>query len=419
MFKNIYFSQLILLLVLLFTLSCSDSKPERLLVEFSDDFNTSTIDLNREIQINVYAEFDDASKENVTKDMIWSSSDTAIATVDDGLLRTNTKSGSVEISYRTESSSNDTQDYFIKKYKLSVKELQLIKIELSENGLVLYKGDTHTLQAQGVFEDNITSNISYQDITNDCEWVSANDDISSVNNIANKGLVTAISIGSTTITASNLKLNASASIDVKEVVYTQLEIYTSKTTFNVQQTILLKASALTSSGQKVVLGLDEVEWSSKDSQVVSVEEDRATAKKTGETIITATLKSNTSLTDTITLSVDKDEYVRLFKNGTEVEFPFAQSSEYTTLPVDLDSFTLRAVGKDFAVSNLIVKDFNLTIIDSSDAYFDSLSEGEILSEDVNLTYTLIHSLNQKELHYFYSIDDLFSNNFSQKYKELD
>jgi len=400
-------------------LSCSDSKPSRLLVGFSDDFNTSAIDLNREIQINVYAEFDNGTKENVTKDMIWNSSDTTVATVVDGLVITNSKSGSVEISYKTEGSLSDGQSYFSKTYKVSVKELLLIGIELSENTLILYEGDLHSLYAKGVFEDKTTSNISYQDITNDCNWISENSEISSVNSITNKGLVTAISKGVTSITASNLDINASASVEVKEVFYTQIEIRPSKTIFNVQQTILLEASALTSSGQKVVLELDEVEWSSEDSAVVSVTKNIATANKIGESIITVTLKSNTSLTDTTTLRVDKDEYVRLLKNGIEVDFPFAQSSEYTTLPDDLDTFTLRAVGKDFQVSNLIVKDFNLTIIDSNEAYFDTLSEGEILSEDVNLTYTLVHSATQKELHYFYTIDDLFSNSFSQKYKELD
>ena len=419
MSKNIYFSQLFLLFLLLFTSSCSDSKPEKLFIGFRDDFNATSIDLNRELQITVYAEFDDATQESVTDEMLWSSSDTTIATVSNGLVATTSKSGSVQISYKTKDIAKGDIAYFEKTYNVNVKALELLKIELSESSIVLYEGGTHLLHATGTFEDNSSSEISYQDITNDCSWVSADSNISSVDTLLNKGLVTARNIGITTITASNLGQSASSIVEVKEIEYTKIEIDTNETIFNVEQSITLEASAFTNDGKKVYLDAEELEWSSSDDEIVSVTGNRAIAKKAGEVTIKALYKEDITLSDTISLEVDKEEYVRIFKNGIEVEFPFAQSSEYTTLPVLLDTFTLRAVGKDFHVQNLLVKDFNITIIDSNEAYFDGVSNGETIYEDVNLTYTLVHSATQKELHYYYTIDDTFSNSFSQKYKELD
>ena len=409
--KHNYIIQLFLLIFMLFSISCSDSKPQKLLVGFSDDLNSTTVDLSRKLQIRVYADFDDTSKEEITNTLIWSSSDKTVATVELGLVTT-LKIGNVDISYK----GGEESDTLQKTYTLKVKELELLDISLSSSSLVLNEGETHQLQVLGTFIDNETSELFYQDITEDCRWESKDTKVLSVNT---KGYLTAISKGFTSVNATSFTKNASVDVEVKDIKYTSIELNASKTKFNVEQSISLYAVASSSEGQTILLDSSELEWSSSDNDVVSLDESVATAKKLGEVTITAILKNDRTLQNTFLLSVEKENYLRLFKNGVEVEFPFAQSSEVTILENELDSFTLRAVGQSFTLNTLVVKDFKGNIINSSEASFSGINEGEIVAEDSNVSYKLLQTTQKKELEYSYSTDDVFSNSFSQKYKEID
>ena len=414
--KKIFITPLFLILIMFLSVSCSDTKPERLFVNFSDDLNSTTIGLNRKLQIHVYANYDDASQDDVTSIMSWSSSDTTVASVKDGLVSSTSKVAQVEISYKTESQGSSS---FEQKYNLNVKALELLKIELSQSSLTLYEDEEYQLNAKGLFEDNETSETFYQDITNDCEWESLDGSLIGVNNSDAKGLVKAIKEGFSTIVASNLTQSASTDVEVKKIFFTQVELNATKDTLNVEQKIELQVTALSSSNQKVLLDADELEWSSSDSEVISMEKNIATALKHGTATIVATLKTNSDLSSSLLLNVDKEKYMRLFKNGVEVEMPFAQTTEYDVFPKDFDTFTLHAVGQNFIVNDVAITDFEGAVLTTLDASFDALENGQVIVEDTNVTYKLLHEAEEKEIHYFYTIDDAFKNSFSQKYKEID
>ena len=406
------FQYILLPLIMVFTLSCSDSKPDRLLTSLSDDFNTSYIDTNRNIQINVYANFDDASQEEVSDVLLWSSSNEALATVKGGLITTNSDTGSVIIRYQTAEKKEDGSPLFEKTYQLYVKELQLQGITLSQTELLLYEGDTQSVQAKGIFEGDIEL-----DITNDCEWSSADLTVSSVNNSDAKGLVIAIGEGATSITATNAGLSDSMDVVVKKREYKSIEIDNNVTSFNVEQSILLQVMAVGSDGSRVLLDPDTLNFVSSDVEVVSMSDNNATALSKGESTITVSLKSNSELTTSTLLTVEQDQYVRLFKNGVEVGLPFSDTQEYESFPEEYDSFSLKAVGIDSSVNNLQILDFNGIPLRINDGYFDGLNEGDVLSAGIEVPFKLVRTGSGKEFHFSFRVSDSFNNEFSQKYRE--
>ena len=397
---------------MLFTLSCSDSKPDRLLTSLSDDFNTSYIDTNRDIQVNVYANFDDASQEEVSDALLWSSSNEALATVKGGLITTNADTGSVIIRYQTAETKEDGSALFEKTYQLYVKDLQLQGITLSQTELLLYEGDSQSVKAKGIFEGDIEL-----DITNDCEWSSADLTVSSVNNSDAKGLVLAIGEGATSITATNAGLSDSMDVTVKKRAYKSIEIDNNVTSFNVEQSIVLQVMAVGSDGSRVLLDPDTLNYESSDTEVVSMSDNNATALTKGESTITVSLKSNSELKTTTLLTVEQDTYVRLFKNGVEVGLPFSDTQEYDSFPTEYDSFSLKAVGVDSSVNNLQILDFNGNPLSIYDGYFDGINEGDVLSAGVAVPFQLVRTGLSKEFHFSFRVSDSFNNEFSQKYRE--
>ncbi len=407
------FQYLLLPLIMIFTLSCSDSKPDKLLTSLSDDFNTSYIDTNRDIQVDVYANFDDASQEEVSNALVWSSSNEALATVKGGLITTYANSGSVIIRYQTAEKKNDGSPLFEKTYQLYVKELQLQRITLSQTELLLYEGDSQGVKAKGIFEGDIAL-----DITNDCEWSSADLTVSSVNNSDVKGLVLGIGEGATSITATNTGLSDSMDVIVKKREYKSIEIDNNVTSFNVEQSILLQVMAVGSDGSRVLLDPSTLNFVSSDTEVVSMSDNNATALSKGASTITVSLKSNSELKTTTLLTVVQDQYVRLFKNGVEVGLPFSDTQEYESFPAEYDSFTLKAVGIDSSVDNLQIQDFNGKPLSIYDGYFDGINEGDVLNAGVEVPFKLVRTGSSKEFHFSFRVSDSFNNEFSQKYKEL-
>lgn len=412
MLRQKFLSSLLIFLLSLLVISCSDSKPSKLITNLSDDFNTTIIDVQRSTQITVYADFDDGTKEDVTDTLIWSSSDSSLATVSNGLVKTGNSTGVVEIKYETDAKDLDNNPIFEKTYTLSVRDLVLVDINLSEKSLSLYEGDSKAVVAMGIFEDNLTSQRVSEDITDDCNWSSSDSKISSVSN----GVIKAISAGSATITATDLGISSSLSLEVKPVVYTGLEITASSTDFNVKQDLILYVSAITSNDAKVLLDSSALTWSNSDESIVSLSGNTATALKKGSVTLKATLKDNTSLNASIELSVIKEKYLRIFKNGVELSFPYAGVEEYSgAFPTEFDTFKLEAVGANFTIENLAVTDINGSELEDKKAYFDGITNGETIFQDSSVNYRLVNSGSAKELHFHYNIDDDFKSSFSQKY----
>ena len=407
---KIFLNALILSLLLIFS-ACSDSNTEKVITSFSNDLNDTTIISNRTLQVNVFARYGDGSEKEITNDLIWTSLDESVATVNSGLVSAKNVVGDVEINYKTQETLSSGLAVDETTFTLNVKDIALEKITLSKSVLSLWVGTSQNVQAIGTFADGST-----HDVTNDCVWSSLDSNVSSVN----KGLVSGVSEGNTTIIAVDGNVTSGTlSVEVSQSHYSSVELTSRSSNFNVGQTIELIAIATTSEGESVELKADEVTWSSDNENVVSVDEATgvATAISKESATVTATLKADETLQDSLILTVDKDVYMRLFKDGEEISFPSANVNEYEVFPDEFSSFSMIAVGKDFSISGLSVKNFSgaLTI----NGWFENLSYNDVILEDENRTFELMHNGLEKELHFYFKIDDEFDNEFSEKYKEDD
>ncbi len=403
---KIFFNTMLLSLLLLLS-ACSNPNDDAVITSYADDLNSSTIIAGRTLQISVYANYSDGTQKDVTQTLIWSSLDESVATVESGLVRAVDNSGEARINYKSSELLSDGSSLLDKTVNLTITDVALSKIKLSQTSLTLNLGASKSVQAIGVFEDG-----SKFDITDDCQWSSVDTNVSTVQ----KGLVTAVSEGNTTITASDENLTSDIlSVEVIQSAYTDLNISSDSTDFNVKQVLTLHATVTTSNNETITLDADEVIYSSDNEEIVTVDTDaNATAISKGSATITAKLKRDTTLESTLVLNVKKDKYMRLFKDGIEISFPNTEINEYETLPEELSKFTMIAVGKDFIVSGAAVRDFSNNI--TLNGWFDNLNVIDEILQDENRTFELMHNGREKELHYYFKIDDDFDSEFSEKYK---
>jgi len=414
-----HYKTLLFLILVLFSLSCSDSKPDKLVQFYTDDLNSSTLATNAIRAYHVYAHYDDGEKEDVSDTLLWSSSDTTLAAVADGLVSTYLVVGSVEISYKTPQKLSDGSYVHENSMTLEVKDLNITTLLLTISpSQKVFVGKSGVLKAEATFEDN-----SKADVSKYCDFNSSNLAVATVD--VNSTTLRGVSEGNVTVVAhhrvQNLSSNSLA-VEVLNVQYTSLELVAQRTTFNVQQSIALEVRGKTNDGQTILLDASELTWSSLDTEFVSVDANgSAVALKKGTSSIKATLRADTSLSTTLELVVLKDEYMRLFDEHSN-ELVFDAPKDYIfkkDANATLATLTIKAVGKDFSVSELNVTNFaGNSIYGSGTNYFDTLGNEDKILEDENRTIVLMHD-NAKELIYTFKIDDDVGSRFIQRFKEED
>lgn len=410
MLKNFY-KTFLLIAVALFSISCSDSKPSALIESYSNDFNSSALPLNQSIQINIYENYSDGESINASASLIWESSDTSLATVEKGLVQTYEKEGLVEISYETSTKLSDGSPLYRNVLLVNVEDLALEAINLSINTLETFVNSSNTVEAMGLYEKNIIF-----DITNSVEWLSSDTNICTVS----KGVIVCSAEGNVTITCSDNNVTSDElQVTASVPLYSSIEISADKTTFNAQQTIELEVEATTTTGEVITLENSELTWSNNNPRLVDFDSDTAiaTALLNGDANISVVLNSDSSYEDSIILSVDKEEYMRLFRGSTEIEFPFSDLNESESMPEELETFSMIAVGRDFIVSELRVSDFYGTY--TAYGWFDNLINYETIYEDENRTFELMYTGEPLQLHYYFKINDDYINDFSMKYSVED
>ena len=195
---------------------------------------------------------------------------------------------------------NGIEGYVFRDYTIEVPtNVSVTGISLNNNNLELKVGDTY----------NLSCEISPSNATNkNVEWSSSNYDVVSVEN----GKVTAKSKGEATITVKSLDTGVTATCSIKvlnkvtSVSLSNKEINLNKgETHNLTYTILPDDAAN-----------KDVEWSSSNPDVVSVENGKITAKNVGNAIITLkaietgiTATCNVTVTSKVeNISLEKEEY---------------------------------------------------------------------------------------------------------------
>jgi len=164
------------------------------------------------------------------------------------------------------------------------KDVNVADVRLSQTSVILNPNDTLTLFAT-VLPDNATNSAVV--------WNSSSQAVATVNN----GKITAIDMGTTTISVTTLSGNKAATC----------EVTVAGITFNQATTSLYVGNTLNLS-PTVFPANAPISWSSSDTIVATVRNGVVTGKWLGETTISATIRD--SMTATIKITVD-------FQDGTE------------------------------------------------------------------------------------------------------
>ena len=150
--------------------------------------------------------YSDGSKQDVSSTVTWSSSNAAIAAVSNAAstpgLATTVSAGSTTITATLGNVSGSTT--------LTVTAATLVSIGVTPTNASIANGLTESFKATGVYTDNST-----HDLTTSVSWKSSTTGVASINNAAGSmGLATALSVGSSSITATLGSVSGSTTLTV-------------------------------------------------------------------------------------------------------------------------------------------------------------------------------------------------------------
>lgn len=212
---------------------------------------------------------------NTTDSITWTSSNTKVATVKDGIVK-GIKKGTATITATTTSGKTAT-------CKVTVKTVATKSIKLNKSKVTIKKGKTATLK----------TSIKPKTSTDSLVWKTSNKKVVTV---TSKGVIKGIKAGKATITVKAGKKTAKCVVTVKAVKATSVKLNKKKVTTTVGKTITLKLTVKPSNTT------DSIVWSTSNKKVATVKAGVVTAVGKGTATITAKV-GNKSVKCKITVKV--------------------------------------------------------------------------------------------------------------------
>ena len=209
-------------------------------------------------QLTVIGIYSDNSKQDITNQVIWSSSNTTVATVNagNGLLNAIGKGNSV-ITASVNGISTTTN--------VSVTDSKLISIAITPVNSAIPAGINEQLTATGTYSDNSTN-----DITNQVVWRSNNPAIAIVSNaLGNNGLLSSLAMGNSTISASANGVSATTTVTVTSALLTSITITPANPSLPLGSREPLTATGTYSDSSTKDI-TNQVTWSSANKDIVAV-----------------------------------------------------------------------------------------------------------------------------------------------------
>ena len=219
--------------------------------------------------------YSDGSTLDVTSLVAWSSSSSAVASINAAGVATGVTEGSTTVTAMLNGQNASAS--------LNVTAAVLTGLTVTPPSATIPKGLTQSYSAQGTYSDGSTL-----DVTSLVAWSSSSSAVASINAA---GVATGVTEGSTTVTAMLNGQNASASLNVTAAVLTGLTVTPPSATIPKGLTQSYSAQGTYSDGSTLdVTSL--VAWSSSSSAVASINAAGvATGVTAGSTTITALLDS--------------------------------------------------------------------------------------------------------------------------------
>lgn len=222
-----------------------------------------------ELTATVYPE--DATDKTVT----WSSSDTDVAVVTDGMVT----AISVGAAIITAQAGN-----FSAQCSVSVNPIKVTAVELSQTSMELLPGESYVLTAT-VYPENATD----KTVT----WSSSDTDIA----IVADGMVTAVAVGSAIVTAQSGNVKAECTVTVNPIEVTSVGLSRTSVELLPGESVELTAAVYPENATDKT-----VTWSSSNTEVATVVDGKITAVAAGSAVITAqagNVKAECSVTVTV------------------------------------------------------------------------------------------------------------------------
>ena len=194
------------------------------------------------------------------RDLTWESSNTNVATVENGKI-TAVGEGSAIITAK----SGNVQA----KCEVTVNPIRVASIKLSQTSITINKGDVYNLTATVSPEDAADKTVT---------WESSNTNVATVEN----GKITAVGVGSATITAKSGKVQAKCEVTVNPVEVTAITLNQTLVRLTQGKTYNLIATIAPSNATDKT-----VTWESSNTNVATVENGKITAVGVGSATITA------------------------------------------------------------------------------------------------------------------------------------
>ena len=232
------------------------------------ELNKETTEILRrqEEKLQVKLNPEDATYEG---DLVWTSSDETVATVDENGVITAIKAGTTTITVK----AVEGEEEFTDTCTVTVKEIPLNSITINMPDFDLGIGETQQL---GIF-------IEPEDTTDDLniEWSSSDPEIVKVDE---NGLVTAVSEGTATITAKIGDKEASVKVTAKVIPITSISLEGTDTKVLVGSPVNVKITVLPTNATYDIKDLKVI---SSNSDVITVNEDGTViAKGLGKAVLT-------------------------------------------------------------------------------------------------------------------------------------
>jgi uncharacterized protein YjdB len=260
--------------------------------------STSSIAKGTSVQFAAIGTYSDSSTRNITADVAWTSGDEAVATVSNSTGNQGFASGAGTGS----TAVTATKDGVSGSANITVTAATVVSIALSPETRTLAKGTTVQYRAVATFTDETT-----QDLTGQLNWQSSDGVVASVSNLAgSRGLATALTTGTATITATNGSVTGTASLTVTNAVLQMLTISPTDSTMPVSSTLQFTATGHYSDGTTQDL-TSQSSWSTTTPSVVTISNSQgswglATALTPGSVTVTAASSGRTASTTATVLA---------------------------------------------------------------------------------------------------------------------
>ena len=243
-------------------------------------------------QLTATAYWNDQTTQDITAQVVWSSSNPAVATVDSSGLATALSIGTTTITATSGEPGSISSNSSIGTTVLNVNTPPLSSISVTPANPSIPVGVTQAFTATGTFPDG-----SSRDMTALVTWSSSNASIVTVNS---SGVATAVAVGAgTIITAASGKISGSTTLEVNSATLSSIAVTPANPSIPAGVPQPFTATGTYSDGMSYAITA-QATWSSSNPAVATVDASGlAVSVAPGSTTITATsgsIAGNSSLT---------------------------------------------------------------------------------------------------------------------------